>query len=85
MLWGGFENKDSLKNLGTNIKKNDDCSEEIFNGSWIKSVMIPERELDRVMIPERISGKSENGGLGELSRGCITIESCTKWKKRKRE
>ena len=43
--------------------------------------MIPERELDRVMIPERISGKSENGGLGELSRGCITIESCTKWKK----
>ena len=43
--------------------------------------MIPGRELDRVMIPERISGKSENGGLGELSRGCITIESCTKWKK----
>ena len=35
------------------------------------------------MIPARNSGKSENGGWGGLSRGCITIESCTKWKKRK--
>ena len=35
------------------------------------------------MIPQRNSGKSENGGWGGLSRGCITIEICTKWKKKK--
>ena len=33
------------------------------------------------MIPQRNSGKSGNGGWGGLSRGCITIESCTKREK----
>ena len=54
---------------------------EILRENYYSSENCWKKSWKKVMIPQRNSGKSGNGGWGGLSRACITIESCTKWEK----